>query len=606
MAFTNQAAIAIENARLFAETQRRLQEVTLLSRVIALTAAAEDVPAALEAVCAELARFFGVPQAGFARLNPERTAAEVVAEYRAAGRPSTLGAFIPVEGNPAMAYVLEHKVPLAVTDAQTDPRLAPVHALMREQGIASILLVPIESRGEVVGTLGLGSLERREFSGAEVALAQDVASQVGQALARLGLLQETRVHAERMARLASVSETLTLPLDVARTISAIGEGALALSGAGRAAVYVRNPDDTVSCPWAHGLSPAYVAEVTRRVREVPGSQVLDEPAPVFIEDTAQLPADAPVRELARAAGYRATALWPLVYEGRTVAAAACYYDAPHTWPEAEQEVMQAFAGQAAVALENARLYESLQAALQAQDEMIQNVSHELRTPLTTISGYVELLGEAALGPLTAEQAQALRVMRLQARQLYFMVNRLLTLQTIDARGLQTIKVEPELLLHQAVEAWQARAAAAGIRFDLEVAPDIPVVEVDVDLLNQVFDNLLDNAVKFSPDGGVVRVRSWAERSAAPPERPVLISIADPGIGIPPDKLGHVFERFHQVDGSTTRRFGGVGIGLALCRKIVAAHGGRIWAESDGEGRGSTVYVALPASASEPVIMSGYT
>ncbi|OIO95477.1 MAG: hypothetical protein AUK03_05390 [Anaerolineae bacterium CG2_30_64_16] len=235
----------------------------------------------------------------------------------------------------------------------------------------------------------------------------------------------------------------------------------------------------------------------------------------------------------------------------------------------------------------------LQAALSAKNEMIQNVSHELRTPLTTISGYVELLGEAALGPVTAEQAQALEVMSRQAKQLYFMVNRLLTLQTIDARGLQKSEVEPGLLLHQAVEAWQARTAAAGIRFDLEVAPDIPVVEVDVDLLNQVFDNLLDNAVKFSPAGGVVRVRAWAAQSGVPEGCRVLISVADSGIGISADKVEQVFERFYQADGSTTRRFGGAGIGLALCRKIVAAHGGRIWAESDGERQGSTFYVALP-------------
>ncbi|PKO20385.1 MAG: hypothetical protein CVU38_20395 [Chloroflexi bacterium HGW-Chloroflexi-1] len=238
--------------------------------------------------------------------------------------------------------------------------------------------------------------------------------------------------------------------------------------------------------------------------------------------------------------------------------------------------------------------------------MIQNVSHELRTPLTTISGYVELLGEAGLGPLTAEQAQALEVMRRQVRQLYFMVNRFLTLQTIDAGGLQKIEVEPGLLLCQAVEARQARAAVTGIRVDLEVSADVPQLEVDVDLMNQVLDNLLDNAVKFSPNGGVVRVRARLEQSASLQERQVLISIADPGIGIPPDKLAQMFERFYQADGSTTRRFGGAGIGLALCRKIVEAHGGRIWAESEGEGRGSTFYVALPGSAPESVIMRGHT
>jgi signal transduction histidine kinase len=123
--------------------------------------------------------------------------------------------------------------------------------------------------------------------------------------------------------------------------------------------------------------------------------------------------------------------------------------------------------------------------------------------------------------------------------------------------------------------------------------------VDADLLEQVVVNLLDNAIKFSPGGGVVTVRAYATTDDrrptmdGRPEAAVVIAVADQGIGIPPDKLEMVFERFYQVDASTTRRFGGMGIGLALCKAIVEAHGGRIWAESKGEGHGSTFCAALP-------------
>jgi signal transduction histidine kinase len=109
-------------------------------------------------------------------------------------------------------------------------------------------------------------------------------------------------------------------------------------------------------------------------------------------------------------------------------------------------------------------------------------------------------------------------------------------------------------------------------------------------LGQVIENLLDNAVKFSPRDGLIQVRAWTERDEA------MVAVSDNGIGIPPDRLLKIFEYFYQVDGSATRRFGGMGIGLSLCNVIVRAHGGRIWAESGGEGQGSTFYVALHLSA----------
>ena len=105
------------------------------------------------------------------------------------------------------------------------------------------------------------------------------------------------------------------------------------------------------------------------------------------------------------------------------------------------------------------------------------------------------------------------------------------------------------------------------------------------------DNLLDNAFKFSPPGAGVRVVAKIDRGT------ILFGVQDEGVGLLPDQINQVFERFYQVDGSTTRRFGGMGIGLALCHEIVEAHGGRIWAESDGQGQGSTFWCALPLTAS---------
>jgi signal transduction histidine kinase/CheY-like chemotaxis protein len=250
------------------------------------------------------------------------------------------------------------------------------------------------------------------------------------------------------------------------------------------------------------------------------------------------------------------------------------------------ERLQAFADQAGVAIENARLYSSLQDALKTREEMIQNVSHELRTPLTMLYGYIGLLESGDLGALTDEQKQAIQVMRRQGDRLRFMVDRLITYQSFDARVLQRIKLDLSVWLQDAIEPWKTRASLAGITLELD-APQSVETAFDPTYLNHVIVNLLDNAIKFSPNGGIVQVRARAENAAA------VIAVTDQGVGIAPGQLKRIFEVFYQADGSSTRRFGGMGIGLALCRTILEAHGGRIWAASAGENKGSTFYAALP-------------
>ncbi len=199
----NQAAVALDNARLYEQTQqelaerkrveeklrrlnaeraRRIRELALLNRVIAATTSRLEIKAVLEAVCRELTLFFNVPSAAAALLDEARASLTVVAEHRSEERPSALDANIPVQDNPATQYVLEHKAPLAVADAQHDPRLAPVHHLMRERGVVSLLLLPLIARDEVVGTIGMDAVERRDYSDEEIALAAYVAAAASQAL----------------------------------------------------------------------------------------------------------------------------------------------------------------------------------------------------------------------------------------------------------------------------------------------------------------------------------------------------------------------------------------------------------------------------------------
>ncbi len=248
---------------------------------------------------------------------------------------------------------------------------------MARFGIRASLTVPITSaglstglaEGRRIGGLSITAPEPRPWSAEEIALVESVGQQVSAAAERLRLLQEARDRAERMTHLATLSEALNRSFTVAEVVEAIGLGALALSGTDRAAVYLLNKDDTVACPWSQGLPPEYVAQVTTCVQELPGGRLREHPEPVLIPAAEDLPEESPLRSLARAQGYQAVGLWPLVYEGQVIAAVGCHYDASHTWSSAEQEVMKTFCRQAAVALENARLYAAEQTQRQELDAL---------------------------------------------------------------------------------------------------------------------------------------------------------------------------------------------------------------------------------------------
>ncbi len=175
---------------------------------------------------------------------------------------------------------------------------------------------------------------------------------------------QIREHDELMGRLAKISEEISRSFTLEDVAAAIGKGALALSGADRAALYYRISADAITCLWYHNLSAGFVEQIVSRAGELPGSRLRESFEPILLRDVQSLSEGELYRRLAEEEGIRANGLWPLVYEGRVVAGVSCGFDAPRTWSEAEQEVMAAFAQQAAVALENARLYEEARRRLQ--------------------------------------------------------------------------------------------------------------------------------------------------------------------------------------------------------------------------------------------------
>lgn len=394
----DQFAVTLENARLFEETQRRLQEVTFLSQIIAITATEKDLSSAFQTVCAELVHFFQVAESSFGLVNSQQTFIKVIAEYVEPGRPSGQGNMIPLVDKDSKINLFEHKGSVVITTDLVDTDLPMIREFMQQRGISSLLIVPILFGGDVVGALQIADVKPCKFLQSEIDLVEKAASQVSQTVERLALFAATSEQADLMGKLASLSETLNRPLSVGEVIEEIGRGAMSLGSANRAAVFCRDGDNETTCLWSFGLSETYIQEVLTQINKLPKSQLLENTEPVLVQDVRGSEQSSLLLRLSQSEGYQAMGLWPLVYEKQVIAAIGCYYDEVHNWSDAEQEVLLAFARQAAVALQNARLFDETRrraAHLEAQNAIIAEVAaaSELKSLLeVTLEHLLRALG----------------------------------------------------------------------------------------------------------------------------------------------------------------------------------------------------------------------
>ena len=346
---------------------------------------------------------------------------------------------------------------------------------------------------------------------------------------------------------------------------------------------------------AAGIRPRWRREARLRMGEGIAGKAMAEAKPLYIPDARQNPTFVPFDP-----AVRSLLVVPMISKGRVIGTLCIDDDKPDVFSSDDGRLLAIAAAQAAVAIENAQLYESLKkraeelakayAELQALDrlqkEFVQNVSHELRTPLTFIKGYVELMLEEAMGELSELQRNSLHIVARRADVMTRLINNLLSLQQVEMESLRFTHVSLAEVTTMALESAEAAATKAGIVLEADIPETLPPVWADRNCLEQIFDNILGNAIKFSPDGGkiIVCIREEGEY--------LRVAVSDTGIGIPNDQLERIFERFYQVNGSPTRRFGGTGLGLALVKKTIEAHGGKVWAESQ-LGQGSTFFFTLP-------------
>ena len=219
--------------------------------------------------------------------------------------------------------------------------------------------------------------------------------------------------------------------------------------------------------------------------------------------------------------------------------------------------------------------------------IVRNVSHELRTPLGIVLGYAELLNDGVLGVLAPEQERALAIVVRHLHELHKMVERLSILMAVENGASTRVPLNLAEIVRQIVRKKRAEVERAEIALAASYEPDLPLVSGDVRQLEQAVECLLENALKFTPGGGQIEVEVYAEPGW------VCLAVSDTGIGIPEQECERIFSGFYQVDGSTSRQYGGFGLGLTLLKAVAESHGG--WVEVESQpGQGSRFLVRLPA------------
>jgi signal transduction histidine kinase len=286
---------------------------------------------------------------------------------------------------------------------------------------------------------------------------------------------------------------------------------------------------------------------------------------------------------------------PLVARGRTIGVLWLASEKPERrYGAGDVAVAEELARRAALAVDNARLYSEAQEAVRARDAFLARASHELRTPLTSALGTVRLLGRALGGEIRQRPEELVDMAARSLDSMAALINDLLDVSKLTA-GAETVSheaVDVARFVARGLEIVAPQAREKGVSLQAAV-PEGLVVPGDPQRLEQVVVNLVGNAVKFTPPGGEVRV----EADAAPDE--VVLRVRDTGEGIPPEQLEAIFQPFFRSARRAARAARGTGLGLSICRQILDLHGGRIRAESDGPGSGSTFVVALPAAARDP-------
>jgi two-component system, NtrC family, sensor kinase len=614
--FAAQAAIAIENVRLFQELDARnrdlseaLEQQTATAEILRVISSSPtdlapvfdtilDKACSLsEAQLGAVFRFEGETFDAAAWRGVGREFADLLRtrEYRV-GRPMFRpeGPWHPV-----------HIEDVTKTAVMQDPQLVEI---VRTEGVRTVLGVPLVREGQMIGSIMMYRREIRPFTDKQIQLVSTFATQAVIAIENARLFQELQARTQDLARsveqlqaLGAVGQAVSSTLDLETVLTTIVSRADLLAGADGGAIYEYDEAAKVFRLRATQRLGEELVELSRSEPIRLGVGAVGRAAatrqPVEIADIRAAGVyEGRMRDVMSRTEFRAVLAVPLLLgEGRILGGLVVLRKTPGRFAPEVVDLLKTLAAQSAIAIHNARLFSELEdkgreleAASRHKSEFLANMSHELRTPLNAIIGFSEVLGERMFGELNDKQAEYIQDILSSGRHLLALINDILDLSKVEAgrMELELSRFDLPAAIGSAVILVRERATRHGLALDVSVDDRLGPFVGDERKIRQVLLNLLSNAVKFTPEGGRVTVR------AAPANGGVEISVSDTGIGIAPEDQEAIFQEFRQVGTDYARKREGTGLGLALARRFVDLHGGRIWVKSR-LGEGSTFTFHLP-------------
>jgi PAS domain S-box-containing protein len=466
----------------------------------------------------------------------------------------------------------------------------------------SWLGIPLKTPTETIGVLVVQHYENEQaYTERDVEFLQSVGGHIALAIERKYAEDALRQRNRELAVLNQAIHALSQILDPDQVLPAVIDEVRHLLDVQAGAIWLSDPvTGTLIC--RHAIGPH--SESVRGQRLTSGdnliTHIMTDIQSLIINDKQSDPNPIVRSHFAADPDWRSAVLAPLAGRQGAIGVLQVTDARPDRFSLKDRTLIESLADTAAIAIENARLYDSekkhsteLGRALDQQRELdrlqrefIQNVSHELRTPLALILGHAELVETDTQIELAPETRDSITVIARRARLLSRLVDQILRLLELDNRELKTEPVDLAQLARAEASDFESTLRRAGISLKVEIDDQLPNVEGDPLALRQVISNLIGNALKFTEANGQITLRLYQHDALN------VLEVADTGIGIPPDHLARIFDRFYQVDGSITRKYGGVGLGLALVKSIVDLHQGRIEVESQ-TGIGTTFRVWLP-------------
>ena len=589
-----QAAVAIEHAHLFGQAQRRIEELATFHDIVLRLNEPLQLNVVLDTITESALKLIPATNLHIFLYDSEtQTFSNGSALWRDGRRTAAVTKVRP-SGSGLTSTVVQEGRPIVINDAPNHPFYQSEPA--SSWGIYAIAGFPLKYGDKIIGAFTATYLYPHTFSEDELLLLNLLAEQAAVAIRNASSFAESQRRLRDMSALVDMAKQVTGNLKLQSVLQTTVQILQGLLNARASTITMLTEDgDGLLVKAAVGIDPQFM-NARMQLSESISGVVVQSAELVYIRDSYSDPNflffDERVRSLL---------VVPLIVRDMPVGTLTIDSDRPYAFTESDTQLMTIAAAQVSVAIANARLFEELEERAaelavaynelkesdRLKDELVQNVSHELRTPLTFVKGYVDLLMDGDKGLLTPEQQEYLQIVSDKTDDITRIIEDIITLQRIDSGNLQLEVMSMVDLLQTAVLNHRLVADKKGLNIVCSIPPgQTGSVRIDKGRMNQVLDNLIGNAFKFSPDGGTIRL-SMAENG-----HELLVSVVDEGIGMPVEKHQRIFERFYQIDGSSRRRFGGTGIGLAIVKRIIDAHEGKIWVESE-LNKGSAFFFILP-------------